>query len=72
LILLGSLSFGLLVRPAGVLIALLVMVLLGCAASNEIRLREALLTAMGLAVGSILIFVYALGLPMPIFGRWFG
>lgn len=71
-ILAGSLAFGLLVRPAGVFVALVVMVLMGCAASREIGVRQALLTALGLAVGSIVIFVYALGLPMPVLGRWFG
>jgi len=71
-VLAGSLSFGLLVRPAGVLIALIVLVMLGCAASREIGLRAAVLTALGLAVGSIAVFVYGLGLPLPVFGYWFG
>lgn len=70
LILAGSLSFALLVRPAGFAAAIVVMVLIGCASAAGASFRVSLATAIILAAGSVAIFVMALGLPIPIFGTW--
>ncbi len=64
----GSLLFGLLIRPAGLVVSIVVMVLAGAAASKELSVATAILTALILAAGSAVIFVYALGLPLPIVG----
>lgn len=67
----GPLLFALLIRPAGLILATVPMVLMGVAASAQIRLPVALATAAVLATGSALIFVYALGQPIPVLGYWF-
>ena len=68
LILGGSLMFGLLIRPAGLIISVLVMVLIAAMASRRISLMAAVLLSAGLAVGSTLVFVYLLGQPIPVLG----
>lgn len=72
LILVGALLFGVLIRPLGLPIAILVLVLLGAAGSKSTRPLPALLLAVGLAIFSVLVFVKGLGQPMPILGSVFG
>jgi hypothetical protein len=64
--------FGLLLRPLGLAGALLVLVVLSACASARFRWPVALTLAGGLALGSSLVFVRLLGLPIPILGTWFG
>jgi hypothetical protein len=72
LILGGSLLFGLLLRGAGLPIAIIVMVLLGASGAKATRPVPAVLLAVGLAIASYFIFVRGLGQPMPLLGSWFG
>lgn len=72
LILVGSTLFGLLIRPAGLLIAIICMVLVGALASHEIKPGQAAITALILAIGSWFVFTYLLAQPLPVFGYWFG
>jgi hypothetical protein len=72
LILLAVILFGVLVRGAGLVIAVLVVVVLSAYASPKFRWKSASLLAIGLAVFAVLLFIKALGLPMPIIGAWFG
>jgi hypothetical protein len=71
LILGGSLLFGLLIRPAGLVIAIVAMIFVGALASPESRLLSTIVLALALALGSVLAFVYGLGQPIPILGYWF-
>jgi len=71
MILLASASFAFLLRPAGLLLAIVVAVLLAALASSLSRLWQAVALAVGLATGSALIFVYYLGQPLPLVGSWF-
>jgi hypothetical protein len=64
--------FGLLLRPVGLAGALIVLVILSAFASQHFRWPVALALAVGLAVGSSLVFGQLLGLPIPILGTWFG
>jgi hypothetical protein len=64
--------FGLLLRPLGLAGALLVLVVLSAYASTRFRWPVALALAGALALGSSLVFVRLLGLPIPILGSWFG
>ncbi|WP_323745008.1 tripartite tricarboxylate transporter TctB family protein [Noviherbaspirillum malthae] len=66
------LLFGLLMRGAGLLIATVVLVMLSGYASIKFKVLPFLAVAVGMAVFCILVFVVGLGLPMPIFGSWFG
>ncbi len=72
LVLAATLLFGALIRGAGLVIALPVLVLLGAYASVHFRWRAALALAAGLTAFSALVFVKALGVPMPLLGAWFG
>jgi putative tricarboxylic transport membrane protein len=72
-LMLGSnVLFGVLLRPAGVVVALIVLVLVSAWGSVYFRWGPAIVLAIALTVFSVLIFVKALGLPIPIFGPWLG
>lgn len=72
IILSAILSFGFLVRGAGLVVAAVVLVMLSCYASPKFRWGPSLLLAIGLTVFCVLVFVKLLGVPLPIFGSWFG
>jgi Tripartite tricarboxylate transporter TctB family len=64
------LFFGLTVRGLGVVLALFGTVLLSAFARPATTRREALLIAVGITVLSVVIFIIALRLRMPLFGQW--
>jgi hypothetical protein len=72
LVLFGVFLFGMIVRGAGIIIAILLMVFVSSYASAKFRWTSAILLAIGSAVFCVLVFVVGLGLPMPILGTWFG
>ncbi len=73
LLVIGStVLFGVLVRTAGMVIALPVMILLSAYASSRFRWPVALALAAGVTVFCVLIFQKGLGVPMPLLGSWFG
>jgi len=72
LILGGALLFALLIRPAGLVLAVVPMVFLGSLANTPFRWQVALPTGIVLALGSAAIFAYGLGQPIPVLGYWFG
>lgn len=63
---LGVVLFGVMVEPLGLVAALALLVVLTSWAGHEFRLLETLALAVGLIVFSIAVFVYALGLSLPI------
>lgn len=72
LILGAVLLFGFLMRGAGLIIAVIVLIVMSAYASPKFRWGEVLLLAGGLAAFSVLVFVKLLGLPMPMLGPWLG
>ena len=68
----STVLFGLLVRGAGLSVAVPVLALATAAASVYFRWRTALILAAGLTALSALLFVKALGLPIALIGPWFG
>lgn len=72
LVLAPVLLFGVVVRGAGLVPAVLLLVLASACASPATRLRGALLLAAGLAAFAALLFVGLLDLPMPVIGPWLG
>jgi hypothetical protein len=72
LVLVPVVLFGLLLRPAGLVVAVPVLVVGSSVASSRFRLRSALALAAGLTVFSVLVFVKGLGVPLPVLGSWFG
>ena len=63
---LSLILFGLLMQYAGFVPAMLVLIFGSATASREFRLIEVLLFALGLTALSVVVFVWALGLPYPL------
>ena len=72
LIVASTLLFGVVVRGAGVVIALPLLVIVSALASARFSWKTALLEAAGITVFCILVFLKGLGVPLPILGSWFG
>ena len=64
----GSLIFGLLIRPAGLVPAVLATALVACLGLRGYGLRPALIVAAVLEAGSAIAFIVLLGLPIQAFG----
>jgi Tripartite tricarboxylate transporter TctB family len=72
LVSLASVLFGVLLRPAGLVIALSALILASAAASMKFRFDWRALAMMGgLIVFCGLVFVKGLGLPVSLLGTWF-
>ena len=67
----ATMLFGLLLRPAGLVVALVALVLVSAASSAKFRFEW---KALGLMIALIafcaVVFVHLLGLPMPLLGTW--
>jgi hypothetical protein len=68
----SALLFSLLLRPAGLVPAIIVMVTLVSQAKRTLSLGMGFLVGVALAAGSAFVFVYLLGQYIPLFGTWFG
>jgi Tripartite tricarboxylate transporter TctB family len=66
----AALSFALLLQRAGIVVAISVTVLLGCLAGERPRPIEMLILAAMLIIGCIALFVWGIGIPLPIWPRW--
>jgi len=64
--------FGLVLRGAGLVPAVMVLVAGSSLASDSFRPGRVALLSLGLALFSYLVFVSGLGLPLQAFGSWFG
>lgn len=71
LITVAVLLFGFLMRGAGLMLAILVLVMISGYASIKFKALSFFAVAVGMAVFCVLVFVVGLGLPMPMFGSWF-
>jgi fumarate reductase subunit C len=71
---LGSVAlFGLLLDRVGVLIALPCLIVVSALASRHSRIDAASVSALvGMVAFCVIVFVKGLGVPMPLFGTWFG
>jgi hypothetical protein len=72
LIVAAVLLFGILMRGAGMLVAIPVLVILSAYASDKFKAGTSIALAIGAAIFCSLVFVKGLGLPMPLLGSWFG
>lgn len=72
LVLASTVLFGLLLRGAGLALALAVLVIASAYGSVKFRWGPAAALAVGMVVFCVLVFVKALGLPIPVVGSWFG
>jgi len=62
--------FALLVTSAGMVLAILALIMVGAAAGHEFRFREVAALAVGLAIFSVVIFQWALGLHLQLWPAW--
>ncbi|MDB5748873.1 MAG: small permease of tripartite tricarboxylate transporter [Massilia sp.] len=72
LILVAVLLFGFLMRGAGLVPAAIVLIVMSAYASPKFTWGATLLLAIGLTIFAVVLFVKLLGLPIAIFGPWFG
>lgn len=68
----ATVVFGLIIRGAGLLVALPLFVFMTSMASAKFRLVPTLVLAAGATIFCSLVFVKGLGVPLPLIGRWFG
>jgi hypothetical protein len=66
------LVFGIVVRGAGLAVALPLLVIISALASSRFRWRPTLIMAAGLTIFCVLVFIKGLGIPLPIIGPWLG
>jgi putative tricarboxylic transport membrane protein len=67
----GSVAYGYALKPLGLLVSTVLVVLITAAGGHEFRWREVLVLALALAAFSLAVFVYALGLPFPLWPEAF-
>lgn len=72
LILTGVILFASLIRGAGMVVSVIAIVLVSALASTKFQWKGGFVLAAGLSIFAVLVFVKLLGLPIPIFGPWFG
>jgi putative tricarboxylic transport membrane protein len=72
LVILSTVLFAALVRTAGVPVATAILVAVSAYASQRFNWKPTLMLSLGLAVFCVVVFIYALGLPMPVRGPWLG
>lgn len=70
LVVCSPILFALTIRGAGLVFSIVALVMLSALASIKFRIAPFLAVAIGLAVFCALVFVKALGLPMPLAGTW--
>jgi Tripartite tricarboxylate transporter TctB family len=69
----SNVVFGLLLIPAGLIVALIALTLISAAASMHFKFDwKAVGALIALVVFCALVFVKGLGVPMPLLGTWFG
>jgi len=73
IVLLSMAAFGFLLERAGLVLSLVVLILGSASASADFRFEwRASLLAVVLIAFCVLVFIVGLGLPMSLFGSWFG
>lgn len=72
LVTVSTLVFGLLLRHAGLIAALAVSIALSSVASSKVTVKAIVLTIVLLTAFCWLVFLKALGLPIPVIGPWLG
>ena len=72
LIVASTLLFGMIVRGAGLIIALPLLVMVSASASVRFSWKYSIAEAAGITVFCIVVFLKGLGVPLPILGSWFG
>lgn len=72
LVLVSTVSFGILIRQGGMVPAVASLTVISALASIRFKVRTAFIMAALISAFCVTVFSYALGLPIPAFGPWFG
>jgi len=72
LVIASVLLFGLIVRGAGLVVALPLLVMVSASASTRFRWGPTVALAVGLTIFCFLVFLKGLGVPLPLLGPWLG
>jgi hypothetical protein len=72
LVTMANVLFALLLRRLGLVLAIVLLVMVSAYASRRFRWPAGFALAVGLAIGSSIIFVWLLKLPIPMVGTWLG
>jgi hypothetical protein len=72
LVIVSVIVFGLLIKGAGLIVALPVLVIISAYASSQFRWGPTLALAAGLTLFCAFVFLKGLGVPLPILGPWLG
>lgn len=59
-------AFGLLLRPGGLIVALIALIAVASRGSHELRIREVVFLAIGLGALVFVVFIWGLGLTIPV------
>jgi hypothetical protein len=59
-------AFGMLLRPAGLMVALVALIVISSLGSHEFKARDTVLLAIGLCLLVLAVFIYGLGLTIPV------
>jgi hypothetical protein len=65
-VLVGVVAFGALLRPAGLVVALLAMMSIASLGSHEMKLKELVPLTVGLVLLVLAVFIWGLGLTIPV------
>jgi hypothetical protein len=68
--LLGIMVFGLLLRPFGLVLAIVALVCVSALAGKQFKAIETLILAIVLAGLSVVVFVWIVGMPLPLWPEW--
>ncbi len=71
LIIAATALFGILIRPAGLLVSTFILVVIAGAAYRSRKPLPLVLYAVGLAIGCVVVFPWLLGQQIPVLGSWF-
>lgn len=72
LVIVSTLVAGFLIRGAGMVVTLPILVIMSAYASIHFRWWPTLALAAGLTLFCVLVFLKGLGVPLPVLGSWFG
>jgi hypothetical protein len=59
-------AFGLLLRPAGLLVSIAALVVISSLGGDEFKLRDVLLLTVGLSILVLVVFIYGLAMTVPV------
>jgi hypothetical protein len=68
----SAVLFAVAIRELGLALVVVLMVVVGALASRYFRPLHAVAVGVLLSIFCVAVFVYGLGLPMPVLGSWFG